>query len=135
MSREAEHVLNFGKQLQRVAPLAVHLVDERHNRNAAHPAHLEQLDRLRLHALDRVNQHDRRVRRRQRPIRVLAEIIMSRRVEQVHLAARPLEAHHGRRNRNAALLLHRHPVARGVAVALARLDGTTTLSINHRPSN
>ena len=39
-------------QLERLAPVAVQLVDEGDDRDAAHAADLEQLDGLRLDALD-----------------------------------------------------------------------------------
>jgi hypothetical protein len=42
--------------------------------------------------------------------RVLAEILVTRRVERVEGEALVLEAHHGRGDRDAALALDRHPI-------------------------
>jgi hypothetical protein len=43
---------------------------------APHAHDLEQLARLRLQALGAVDQHDRIVRGRERPVRVLREVLM-----------------------------------------------------------
>ena len=99
--------------------LAVHLVDEGHDRDVAQPADLEQLERLRLDALGGVQHHDRRIDRGQRAVGVLAEVLVARRVEQVEGAAAILEGHHRGRDRDAALLLDLHPVrARAPPLAL-----------------
>ena len=85
---DAEHALDLVEQIQRLLALAVHLVDEGDDRDAAHAADLEQLDGLRLDPLDAVDQHHRRVGGRQRAVGVLAEVVVAGRVEQVHAAAR-----------------------------------------------
>ena len=86
------------EQLERVAALAVHLVDERRDRHVAQAADLEQLAGLGLDALRGVDHHDGRVDRGQRAVRVLAEVLVARRVEQVERAVRVVERHHGRRH-------------------------------------
>jgi hypothetical protein len=47
------------------------------------------------------------------------EVLVAWRIEQRHAAAVELEFERGRRDRNAALLLERHPVRRRVAACLA----------------
>ena len=68
--------------------LAVDLVDEGDDRDVAQPADLEQLARLALDALGRVDHHHRRVDRAQRAIGVLAEVGVTGRVEQVERRCR-----------------------------------------------
>ena len=119
---ELQALLDLVQQVERVAPLAVHLVDEGDDRDVAQPADLEQLAGLRLDALGGVEHHHRRVDRGQRAVGVLAEVLVARRVEQVEGAAVILEGHHRGGDRDAALLLDLHPVrARAPGVA-ARLD-------------
>src|SRR5690606_26145423 len=98
----------------------------------------------RLDALGSVDDHQRRVDGREHAVGVLAEVGVTGRVEQVdvgealelgcvrgHAGDRVLEAHDRGRDRDAALLLHLHPVGHGVAGSLARphgpghLDGAT----------
>ena len=54
---ERERFLDLIDEVERVAALAIHLVDEGDDRNVAQPAHLEQLARPRLDALGRVDHH------------------------------------------------------------------------------
>ena len=75
---DAQHRLDLLEQRERLAHLAVHLVDERDDRRVAQPAHLEQLDRLRLDALRRVDHHHRRVDRGEHAVGVLGEVLVAR---------------------------------------------------------
>ena len=109
-------------QLERRAPLAIDLVDEGDDRHRPHPAHLEQLPRLRLDPLGGVNHHDRRIHRRQRAISILREILMPRRIEQVEGQALAFKGHHRTGNRNPALLLDLHPIRPRPPRRPARLD-------------
>ena len=70
-------------QIEGADAFAVDLVDEGDDRHVAQAADLEELQRLRLDALRRVDHHDGRVRRRQRAIGVFREVFMARRVEQI----------------------------------------------------
>ena len=98
------------QKLDRVAALAVHLVDEGDDRHVAQAADLEQLAGPRLDALGGVDHHDRRIDRGQGAVGVLAEILVARRVQQIEHRAAILEMHHRGGDRDAALLLDLHPV-------------------------
>src|ERR1039458_1002103 len=69
------------QQLDRVAALAVHLVDEGDDRNVAQAADLEQLAGARLDPLGGVDHHHRRVDGGQGAVGVLREVLVARRVE------------------------------------------------------
>ena len=88
VARDAEHALDLVHEVERVLARAVQLVDERDDRDPPHAADLEELDRLRLDALGAVDEHDGRVGRRERAVRVLGEVVVARRVEEVHVVAR-----------------------------------------------
>jgi hypothetical protein len=82
---DPEDALDLVHEVERVLAGAVELVDERDDRDPPHPADLEELDRLRLDALGAVDEHDGRVRGRERAVRVLGEVVVARRVEEVHV--------------------------------------------------
>ena len=116
---ERQRLLDLVEDLERVAALAVHLVDEGDDRNVAQPADLEQLAGARLDALGGVDHHHRGVDGGERAVGVFREVLVARRVEQVEDVAVVIEGHHRRDHRNAAVALDRHPVgARRAAVAL-----------------
>jgi len=121
---DAEHVLDLAHQVERVAAKAVHLVHEGEDRDAAHAADFEEFSRLRLDALRRVDQHHRAVRRGQRAVGVLTEVVVARGVEDVHAQSRMIEGHHGAADRDAALLFERQPVAGRVAGGATRAHRT-----------
>ena len=108
----AQLALDLVHQVQRVAHLAVHLVDEGDDRRVARAADLEQAPRLRLDAVGRVDHHQRRVHGGQHAVGVFGEVLVAGRVEQVDDAVAVLHLHHRTRDRDAALLLDLHPVAR-----------------------
>ena len=118
----AELVLELIEQVERVARLAVHFVDERKNRNVAHRADLEEFSRLGLHAFRAVNHHDCRVRGHERAVRVLREVLVSRGIQNIDAVALILELHDGGRDRNAALLFDLHPVGDRRTRILLALD-------------
>src|SRR5699024_11138595 len=78
----------------------------------AESAHFEQFQRLRLDTFCGIDDHDRRVDRHQRPVRILREILVSRRIQNVDLVAVEIELHDGTRHTDSTLLLHFHPVTR-----------------------
>ena len=89
---------------------AVVLVHEREQRDPARAGDLEQLLGLRLHAARRVDQDHGRVDRGQHAQRVLGEVLVPGRVEQVEDDVVVLEAQHRRGDRDPAPLLELHPV-------------------------
>ena len=119
---DAELVFDVLEQLIRVARLAVHLVDEGEDRHAAHRADLEQLARLRLDALGCVDDHDGGVRRHQRAVGILGEVLMARGIQNVDALALVAELKDGGCDRNTALLLDLHPVGNRMAAVLLALD-------------
>ena len=121
--RMLEHALDFVEQLDRRAPFAVELVDEGHDGRVAQAADLHQLDGALFDALGAVDDHQRRVDRGERAVGVLGEVLVAGRVEQVDDAVAERELHHRGGDRDAALLLQRHPVRGGMARGLAALDG------------
>jgi hypothetical protein len=121
---DAEHALHLVQQIDRLLAFAVQLVDEGHDRRVAQAAHLHQLDRPLFHALGHVDDHQRRVDRRQHAVGVLAEVGVARCVEQIDDLAFVRELHHRRGDRDAAFLFQRHPVGRGMPGRLAALDRT-----------
>ncbi len=80
---DAEHVLEFVEQFERIARRPVHLVDEGEQRNAPRAADRKQLAGLRFYALGRIDQHDRAIRCQQRTIGVLTEVLMARCIEEI----------------------------------------------------
>ena len=112
---ERQRLLDLVEQVERIARLAVHLVDEGDDRDVAQPADLEQLARARLDALGGVDHHDRGIDRGQRAIGVFGEVLVAGRVEQVEDAVGIFEGHHRGDDGNAALALDAHPVRTGLA--------------------
>ena len=123
VARDAENALDLVHEVERILACAVELVHERDDRDPPHAADLEELDRLRLDALRAVDEHHGGIGRRERAVRVLRKIVVTRRVEEVHVMARVRKLEHARRDRDAALALELHPVARRVAARVpSRLD-------------
>ena len=105
--------LQLVEDVERIAALAVELVDKDNNGSVAHTAHLHKLPRLLLHAFRHVDHNDYTVDSRKCAIRILREILVSGSVENVDFVIAIIEAHHGCRHRDAALFLYLHPVGRG----------------------
>ena len=76
----------------------------------AHDADFEQLSCLRLHTLGRVNHHDRGIRRHQRPVSILREILMPRRIQDIDAESPVIKLQDRRRYRDTSLFLDLHPV-------------------------
>ena len=125
--RDAEHALDFVQQVQRIPSRQIELVDEGQHRQVPATRHLEELAGLRLDALGRVDHHHDAVGGQQRPVGVLAEVLVARRVEQRDAAAVQLELERRRGDRDAALALDVHPVRHHVPLRRASLHGARQL--------
>ena len=121
MAGDLQVGFDVAHQLERVLPHPIALVHEGEDRHPAALADGEELARPVLDASSVIQQHHRAVRRDERTVGVLREILVAGRVEQVDLVPVVLELHHARRHRDAALLLELHPVRRGMARRTPRL--------------
>ncbi len=121
---DLQYRLDLVEQLDRVADVAVELVDETDDRRIPQAAHVHQRDGARLHTFTAVEHHQRRIHRGQGAIGVFGEVLVARGVEQVDHVLAVGELHHRGGDGDAALLLHFHPVGGGVAVGFARLHRT-----------
>jgi hypothetical protein len=123
MTVEPQIGFDVAHELEWILADAVALVDDGEDRHAAPLAHCEELPRPLLDPLAVVEQHDGAVGRDEDAVGVLGEILVARRVEQVHLESLVGELHDTGRDGDAALLLHLHPVGGRVALLPARLHG------------
>ena len=89
-----QRICDFVDGLKCGATFTIHLVDEGDDRNAAQAADFEKFAGLRLNTLCRVDDHDGRIDRSQRPVGIFGEIFMPRRVEQIEDNAVLLKRHH-----------------------------------------
>ena len=119
---ERQRLLDLVEQLEDVAALAVHLVDEGDDRDIPKTTNLEQLSGARLDALGSVDHHDSGVDRRERTVGVLRKVLMARRVQQIEHKPLELEGHDRGHDRDAALALDLHPVRTRVAPLALGLD-------------
>ena len=119
---ERQGLFDLIQEIEGIARLAVHLVDERDDRNVAQAADLEQFAGACLDALGRIDHHDRRIDGGQRAVGILGKVGMARRVEEIEDIAPIFEGHHRGDDGNAALALDRHPVGAGGDAVLLGLD-------------
>ena len=129
--RQTDPLLDLVQQLQRVLAGTVPLVDDGDHRDTELAAHLEQLQRLRFEALGSVDEHDRSVDGGQYPVGVLREVGVTGSVDEVDdvylvygRVDLVVELQRGRAHRDAASLLHFHPVRHRRAAARFAVDGT-----------
>ena len=102
--------LKLIEQVEGVASLAVHLVDEDYHRGVAHAAHLHEFACLRLHTLGTVYHYYGGVYGGEGAVCVLGEVLVAWSVEDVDFVALVVELHDGGRHGYTALLLYVHPV-------------------------
>ena len=112
---ERQRLLDLVDEIEGIAGLAVHLVDEGDDRNVAQAADLEQLSCPRLDALGGVDHHHRRVDGGKGPVGVLGKVLVAGRIEKVEDAIAIFEGHHRRHDGNTAVALDAHPVGTGLA--------------------
>ncbi|RMO66656.1 hypothetical protein ALQ39_00548 [Pseudomonas amygdali pv. eriobotryae] len=123
-SLDLEYGFDFIKQLDRVADVAVELVDETDDRRVAQAADIHQRNGAWLDAFTAVEDHQRRVNGCQGAVGVFGEVFVTRCVEQVDHVLAIRKLHHGCGDGNTALFLHFHPVGCGMTVGFTRLDRT-----------
>ena len=124
---QADLRLDLVEQLERFAARPVVLVEEGQDGQAPGSADLEQLERLGLDALGGVEDHDDGVDAGEDPVRVLGEVAVAGRVEQVDDVVAVGELEDGRADRDAPLAFQLHPVRRRGPSSVARLDGAGAL--------
>ena len=125
---DAEHLLDFIHQIERVTPVTVQLVDKGKHRQSSAVANPEQLFRLRLHAFSAVNQHNGAVGRHQSAVSIFRKVLMTRRIQNIYAVAVIIKLQNRAGNRNTALLFNFHPVRNGMAVGFTRLNRTCQMN-------
>ena len=109
--RDAEDLFYPLEQVHGLATEAIELVDERQDRDPTHPTYRKQLPRLRLDAFRVVQNHDGAIDGHEGAVRVLAEILVPRRIQQVQdVVVVVVELQGGRGDRYSAFLLDGHPI-------------------------
>ena len=81
----------------------------------AHAADIHQANRLLFNTVHAIDKHESGVHGGQRTVRVFAEVLMPRGIDEVEHATFKREVQHGTRNRNTTLLFNLHPVTDGIA--------------------
>ena len=122
----------FIKQVERITPLTVHLVDEDDDRRIAHATHLHQFPGLCFNTLGRVDHNDGRVDSRQRAVSIFGKVLVTRCVEDVHLVIQIIKFHDGGRDRNTSLFLNIHPVGGGCFPNLIAFHSTCHLNLSSK---
>ena len=107
---DIQHFFDFIQQLDRVANITVHLVDEADDGRVAQAADVHQGDGAWLDTLTAIDHHQRAVHRGQGAIGVFREVFVAGGVQQVDHVLAVGELHHRGGDGNTALLFHCHPV-------------------------
>ena len=134
---DVQLLLKLVKEVEGVAALTVHLVDEDDDRGVAHTAHLHELSCLCLHTFGGVDDDDGGVDSSQRAVGILGKVLVTRGIEDVDLIrvsaltfGQVVELHDRCRHGDTTLLLDVHPVgSRGLA-NLVVLHGAGHLNLS-----
>ena len=124
-----QFLFEFVEQVERVATFAVHLVDEDDDGRVSHSTNLHQFARLRFDTFRAIDHDNGRIHGGQRAVGVFGEVLVTGRVEDVHLVVAVVKLHHRRRNRNTALLLDVHPVRRRCFPDFIAFHGSSHLNL------
>jgi hypothetical protein len=124
---DGQLLLQFVKQVEGILSFEVELVDEDDHRGIAHPTYLHEAFGLGLHSFDTVYDEDHTVHGGECPIRILGEITVTWRIEEVDELPAIFEGHDRCGDRDATLALDLHEVTRGTAADLVVLDGACGL--------
>ena len=119
---ECQLLFDLVEDFEGVAAFPVHLVDEGDDRDVAHAADFEKLQRSRLDTLGGVDDHDGCIDSRQRAIGVVGEVFVAGRVENVEDIAVIFEGHDRGDDGDTAFALDLHPVRTGLDAVLLGLD-------------
>ena len=84
-NRNLQLFLQLIKDIERITTLTVHLIDKDDNRSIAHTTHLHQLTSLCLYTFRRIHNDDSRIHGGESTISILAEILVTRSIENIHL--------------------------------------------------
>ena len=120
---DIEFLLHLVQQVERILCRAVELVDENHHRSRTHTADIHQPSGLGFDALRTVNDDNYAVDSRQGTVCILGEVLVTRGVENIDLAALVLESHHRRCDRNTSLAFDLHEVRCCSFLDLVAFDG------------
>ena len=110
-----QNAFDFVEQVEHVAAIQVHLVDERNDGRMAHAAHIHELDGLLFYTVHAIDKHEGGIDGSQGTVGVFAEVLVPRGIDQVEHATFERKIQHGTRNRNTTLLFDLHPVTHRVA--------------------
>ena len=121
---DVEFGLELVEDVEGVAALAVHLVDEDDDRGVAHAADLHKAPCLGLHALGGVDDDDYRIDGGEGAEGILCEVLVARRGEDIDFIRAIVEAHDRGGHGDAALFLNLHPVGGGGLLYLVALHGS-----------
>ena len=125
-----EFLLQLIELVEGVLALAVHLIDEDDDGRLPHAADGHKLTRLRLHTLGAVHHDDGAIHSCKGAERILGKVLVTRRVEYVHLVTLVVELHDGGGDGYTALFLYLHPVAGSRFLNLVALNCTSHLNLS-----
>ncbi len=119
---DPQFLLDIVQKLKGIVRVPVHLIDKGKNRDMAHHAHLKKFARLCLHTLGSVYDHHRRIRRHQRPVGILREVLMPRRIQNIDTEPVIRKLQYRGSDGNSPLLLNLHPVGNRMSRRRLSLD-------------
>ena len=123
-----KHSLDLVEHINSIANIAIEFVHEGKNRSVAQSANLHQLNGSFFDALGAVDYHQRRIDCGKDAVCVFRKVLVTRGIEKIDDAVHVRKLHDRRGDRDAALLLHRHPVGCRVLVCLFALNRSSYLN-------
>ena len=91
---DMQNIFNLVEQVEHMATVEVHLVDERDNRGVAHAAHVHELDGLLFHAVHAIDKHEGSIHGGQGAVGVFTEVLVPRGIDEVEHATFEREVQH-----------------------------------------
>ena len=117
-----KHSLDLVEHINSIANIAIEFVHKGKNGGVAQSANLHQLNGSFFDALGTVDYHQRRIDCGKDAVGVFRKVLVARSVEEIDYAVHVRKLHDRRGDRDAALLLHRHPVGGRMLVCLFALN-------------